>query len=84
MSNSSLASSSSSQQVKLDNPYGKLHLGSNQNSAGFVTFDIGSDYQVLEAIGTGTYGVVCSAICCKTGWLLQLEISQPCRQELPQ
>ena len=59
--------SSSSQQVRLDNPYGRLHLGSNQGSAGFVTFDIGSDYQVLEAIGTGTYGVVGSAIWSKTG-----------------
>lgn len=37
-----------------------------QNNDGFVTFAVGDRYKILEAIGTGAYGIVCSAIDSKT------------------
>ena len=33
-----------------------------QCSDGYVTFAVGDQYRILEAIGTGAYGVVCSAV----------------------
>uniref|UniRef100_H2Z3G1 Mitogen-activated protein kinase n=2 Tax=Ciona savignyi TaxID=51511 RepID=H2Z3G1_CIOSA len=36
-------------------------------SDGFVLFDVGTQYKILETIGTGAYGVVCSAVDNKTG-----------------
>nr|CAB3263637.1 ERK5 mitogen-activated protein kinase 7 [Phallusia mammillata] len=45
-------------------------IGTNRHGSssheGFVTFDVGSRYKLLETIGTGAYGVVCSAIDAKT------------------
>jgi len=56
------------QQVRLTSKHS--HIGENRQAHshdGFVTFDVGSQYKVLETIGSGSYGVVCSAIDIKTG-----------------
>ncbi|XP_078485238.1 mitogen-activated protein kinase [Ciona intestinalis] len=48
---------------KLSRKLGVQH----QASDGFVLFDVGPQYKILETIGTGAYGIVCSAIDNKTG-----------------
>ena len=52
-----------------------------------VLFSVGTNYKLLEAIGTGAYGVVCSAVDKKTGEVLlrlaaMLKASCPCNMYL--
>ena len=56
------------QRVRLGSKHSKFAKASPlvQNSDGYVTFAVGDRYKILEAIGTGAYGVVCSAIDSKT------------------
>ena len=58
------------QRVKLGPKHSRIAKTStvqgSDGSDGYVTFAVGNQYKILEAIGTGAYGVVCSAIDTKT------------------
>jgi len=58
------------QKVKLGPKHARFAKASSiqrtDGSDGYVTFAVGDRYNILEAIGTGAYGVVCSAIDAKT------------------
>ena len=58
------------QKVKLGVKHARFAKASSiqraDGSDGYVTFAVGDRYKILEAIGTGAYGVVCSAVDAKT------------------